>query len=141
MADYHDGPRGGIADFDGRPHAYSSVFDHEGDEYADTFDLVPVDDETLQLALEAWAISTRWWRAYLAGEPVPSGPRLLPSDRARHDELVPVLRAQIPRTPSPVAWVTGPAMKPARYHALRNSGRPRSHGAAPLPPIYAVRYA
>jgi hypothetical protein len=102
MADYHDGPRGGIADFDGRPHAYSSVFDHERGEYADAFDLVPVDDETLQLALESWAISMRWWRAYLAGEPVPSGPRALPTDRARHDEVVPVLRAQIPRTPPPV---------------------------------------
>jgi hypothetical protein len=60
MTDYYDGPRRGIADFDGRPHTYDAVFDYAQDDYAEPYDLRPVDAETLQLALEAWQIWQRW---------------------------------------------------------------------------------
>ena len=56
MTDYYDGPRGGVADFMGRPHIYRSLWADIDHERADVFELAPIDDQTLALALEDWQI-------------------------------------------------------------------------------------
>jgi len=87
MTDYYDGPRGGIADFEGRPHIYNSVLDDLRDGYTDTFLLMPIEEDLFQLALEDWAIWCRWEDAFHTGKATPETHPALPQDRARHEEL------------------------------------------------------
>lgn len=101
MTDYYDGPRRGIANFDGRPHVYDSPFDHWKDEYADLYELRAVDEATFQLALEDWNIWLRWETAYHAGAtPASTHPALGP-DRVRHDEIARHLEARLAALPGP----------------------------------------
>lgn len=93
MPGYFDGPCDGIADFDGRPHAYASVFDVEQDEYNDLFELRPVDDELLQLALESWDIYWRYERWFIRERS-----QMLPADVARRDELERIISARSRRS-------------------------------------------
>ena len=86
MTTFYDGPRGGVADFEGRPHAYASLFD-ESVGYSDTFLLMPIDDELFRFALEDWAIWLRWDEAFRAGKTPQETHPALPSDRQRHEEL------------------------------------------------------
>jgi hypothetical protein len=65
VTDWYDGPREGIADFNGMPHLYQWQFDNAKDDWADTLLLTPVDEETFRLALEDWAIWVRWEQAFL----------------------------------------------------------------------------
>ena len=67
MTDYYDGPRRGIADFDGQPHFYDSEWDDLDDDDAFTFMLTPVSPDVLLLALEDWAIWRRWETAFHEG--------------------------------------------------------------------------
>jgi len=81
LTDYYDGPRGGIAEFGGRPHVYTSQYaDLRGG--FDVYELRPVDDETFRLAIEDWQIWLRWEDAGLAGEATLETHPALPGDRA-----------------------------------------------------------
>jgi hypothetical protein len=72
VTSYWDCPRSGIADCDGQPHVYESVFEEEADDYGDFF-LRPVDETTLALALEAWALWVKWRKG--EGPPAEQHPR------------------------------------------------------------------
>ncbi|MCB9925557.1 MAG: hypothetical protein H6822_25630 [Planctomycetaceae bacterium] len=87
VTDYYDGPRGGIAEFRGKPHIYESKFDDVADEYSEAFHLFPIDRSTLELALEDWAIWLRWELAFYRGETDRETHPALPVDRQRHNEL------------------------------------------------------
>jgi hypothetical protein len=102
MTDYYDGPRRGIANFDGRPHVYDSPFDHWEDHYDDLYELRAVDEETLRLALEDWEIWLRWEAAFYAGTATVDTHPALPPDRARHDALARSLEARLAALPGPV---------------------------------------
>ena len=67
VTDYYDGPRRGVADFNGAPHAYRSLFDDSEDEWKSTFLLRPVDQDTLRLVLEDWKIWERWRKLSMKG--------------------------------------------------------------------------
>ena len=95
MTDYWDGPRGGVAQFQGRPHVYKSLFDYATDDWSDVFLLQPIDEETLELALEDWAIWKRWDAAYATGLTTTKTHPALPADRARHDELQAILAERL----------------------------------------------
>ncbi len=98
MTDWYDGPRGVVADFDGRPHAYFA------EPLEEVFELRPVDDAYLVLAVEDWAIWLRWQAANRAGlTPIETHPAL-PADRARHDEITRTLEAR--RLDAPVTYAT-----------------------------------
>lgn len=114
MTDYYDGPRRGIADFDGRPCLYESLFDDLRDEHDDIFLLRPIDEETLRLALEDWQIWLRWEEAFYAGKATTETHPALPEDRTRHEEIAAALPARL-------EVLSGPA---TRAHAIF---RPR-HG-------------
>ncbi len=62
MEDYYDGPRSGVADFDGQPHYYRSIYldSPEWNPDEDRFELSPVTAEVLAAACEAAAIFDRW---------------------------------------------------------------------------------
>lgn len=91
MADYYDGPRGGIADFCGVPHVYESTYADTGDKPGvtiDVFRLSPVAPEVFKLALEDWSIWLRWETAFHRGEITSDDahPALL-VDRPRYEQL------------------------------------------------------
>jgi hypothetical protein len=101
MTDYYDGPRAGIASFSGKPHAYASPPNFYEEGFDDFYQLRPVDDETLRLALEDWEIWLRWEAASYAGlAPIETHPAL-PEDRARHDHIAPLLAARLAALPGP----------------------------------------
>jgi hypothetical protein len=107
MTDYWDGPRGGVAQFQGRPHIYESLFDQATDDWTDVFLLQPIDDETLQLALEDWAIWKRWEAAYAAGITTIETHPALPADRPRHEELQPILSERLCVDPTTAVQAKG----------------------------------
>ncbi len=94
--DYYDGPREGLADFCGRPHYYKNSWDKAADDWSTLYELAPVDSETLQLALEQWAIWVAWNEKFRAGhvaeESHPGHGGKIP----RYDELEVILEARIP---------------------------------------------
>ncbi|MCW1921038.1 hypothetical protein OKA05_00635 [Luteolibacter arcticus] len=87
MPSFYDGPREGIADFLGRPHLYRSLWTDIDRSQPGIFELIPIDEQTLALALEDWEIWLRWERAYLAGETSQDTHPALPADKARDEEL------------------------------------------------------
>ena len=99
MTDYYDGPRGGIADFQGVPHVYESTYANVGDtpdESVDVFRLSPVALEVFALAIEDWSIWLRWETAFHRGEIIPADTHpALQIDRARHDELKRLLAGKL----------------------------------------------
>jgi hypothetical protein len=86
VTDYYDGPRGGVADFEGRPHVYEAESEEDG-RYAETFRLVPITPEQLALAQEDWAIWSRWYAACDAGSTTVATHPALPEERPRFDEI------------------------------------------------------
>ena len=107
VTDYYDGPRGGIADFHGKPHLYSSLWDESADDWSDTFLLQPVDEQTFLLAMEDWAIWCRWERAYHSGQTPHATHPALPNERARHDELNALLTPKLQVDPKQAIRVRG----------------------------------
>jgi hypothetical protein len=86
VPDWYDGPRRGVANFEGRPHLFESEF-ADLEDAEDVFRLSPLDDETLKLALEDWQIWLRWERAFHAKETSQKTHPALPEDRRRWEEL------------------------------------------------------
>ena len=65
---YYDGVRSGIADYDGEPHYFESKFNDVADEYDNEFELTPLDDETLEKAVEQWKIYRTWEIRFHSGK-------------------------------------------------------------------------
>ncbi|HXB23809.1 MAG TPA: hypothetical protein VNV25_03700 [Gemmatimonadaceae bacterium] len=84
---YWDGPREGVADFEGRPHRFVADWNAAEDDYADTFSLYPIDAATLRIAVDQWTIWRRWVAARRAGATSDDTHPALPEDRERYAEL------------------------------------------------------
>lgn len=95
IADYYDGPRVGVAELNGQPHAYENLFHIHLDDYSEYFALKPISIETLQLALEAWAIWNRWDIAFRTKNTTRDTHPALPEDRIRSDQLSRILKASL----------------------------------------------
>ena len=65
--DYYDGPRSGIADFNGSPDYFSCELCAVDGEYLDKFKLAPIDIAFLCIAKENWAIYKKWEAKFHAG--------------------------------------------------------------------------
>ena len=64
--DWYDGPRKGIADFNGVPHRFIADFaDDKG--FLDTFRLFPINESEFNLEKEQWAIFVEWNDLYEKG--------------------------------------------------------------------------
>src|SRR5688572_19946270 len=92
VTDYYDGPRGGVADFDGSPHVYRGLFSVSADDWQDDhFELGPLSPEGFALALEDWAMWVRFEAGFRAGAvPMPEDPAdwgVLPAERVRHRDI------------------------------------------------------
>lgn len=58
--DYYDGPRKGVAEFNGVPHYFECIFDESVDDRSNLFRLFPVGEEFLQCSARSWAIFKSW---------------------------------------------------------------------------------
>lgn len=91
VTDYYDGPRKGIANYQGKPHLYECIFDETADNYSESFLLTPLDLESFQLAMEDWEIWRRWEDASHSGKADESTHPALPHEAKRHAELKQIL--------------------------------------------------
>src|SRR4051812_6402070 len=89
---YDDGPREGVADYQGHPHVFVSEWDEEADGYRDAFLLKPIDDETFRLVMEDWCINQRWIAAVSLGLPTLDARTASAEDHNRREELKRLLR-------------------------------------------------
>jgi hypothetical protein len=97
---YCDGPREGVADYNGYPHVFVSEWNEEADDYGNAFLLKPIDDDTFQLVMEHLGIFRRWEAAVSQGlTTFDTGPEL-PEDRNRHEELRHLLRGPVTVDPA-----------------------------------------
>ncbi|NVD98901.1 hypothetical protein [Massilia sp. BJB1822] len=65
---WYDGPRAGVADIQGVPHRFRSLWDEKEDEYLSTFEVWPVSPVELELEIEQWCIFVDWNSRYESGE-------------------------------------------------------------------------
>ncbi len=100
LTDWYDGPRRGIADYDGGPHLFESEWRDGEDLEADTFLLMPIDTDAFSLALEDWAIWRRWETAFHQGKTSLETHPALPEDRCRHEELGRLLEGRLVLNPA-----------------------------------------
>jgi hypothetical protein len=98
--DYYDGPRLGVAELNGIPHIYEAEFDHNTDEYGDTYFLSPIDRELLAFVMEDWEIWCRWDKAQKRGEAISETHPALPHERARHEELEHLIGSRLKANPA-----------------------------------------
>ncbi len=54
VTDYQDGPRGGVADLGGIPHAYRCEWNDKADDWNEVFKLSPISPAQLRLVEEDW---------------------------------------------------------------------------------------
>jgi hypothetical protein len=94
-----DGPREGVADYDGRPHVFVSEWDEEFDDYGEGVLLKPITAETFRLVMEDTAIGRRREDAASRGLTTPDAHPASPEDRIRTEELKRLLR--LPLTVDP----------------------------------------
>lgn len=66
--EWYDGPRSGVAEINGVPHRFKSLFDEEADEYLDTFLVWPIENELLELEIEQWNLFVQWNSLYESGK-------------------------------------------------------------------------
>jgi hypothetical protein len=92
---YYDGVRSGLAEYSGKPHYFHCEWNENEDDYADIFTLTPVDDETLSLAIEQWAIWLEWEHKFHKGELLQSTHPALPGQHQRYAELKAILDTRI----------------------------------------------
>ena len=85
--DFRDGPRLGVADVEGAPHVYQSLFDSELDDYAAYCLVAPSSCDLLELVLEDWGIWVRWDEAFQRGKASKASHPALPNERERHEEI------------------------------------------------------
>jgi hypothetical protein len=95
MPDYYDGPRKGIALYNGKPHLYESRWTDIDTELEDTFLLMPLSSDIVELALEDWEIWLRWQHAFDRKEATIETHPALPEDRVRHNELAIILESKL----------------------------------------------
>ena len=65
--EWYDGPRKGVADFQGIPYRFIANFD-DGRGYLDSFNIFPIPENELKLEVEQWNIYIEWNKKYESGE-------------------------------------------------------------------------
>ncbi|HEY3703929.1 MAG TPA: hypothetical protein VGL22_02640 [Terracidiphilus sp.] len=100
VTDYYDGPPQGIANYLGSPHFYDCIFSERKQDFTSAYQLTPVNDQILQLALEDWAVWKRSEHAFNSGKTGMDAHPALPEDAGRHGEIEPVLADHLKTDPS-----------------------------------------
>lgn len=86
--DYYDRPRGGVADYDGVPHAYRCAWNDAADDWDEVFTLSPISAAQLRDVQEQWEIWRRWKSAHDANALVEGDDHpALAAERSRYEQL------------------------------------------------------
>ncbi len=151
------GPLEGIADYKGAPHCFWLLFDTANDDWSEVYLLHPLNEDTLTLALEQYAIFLRWRRKFDDGIATLGSHPVLPQERQRFDEITDVLYNRLRFTPDhciaavgrfcthPSGYPAGPGQRyltdlavcwtpvelPA-YPTLQIKGYPRKHNESAM---------
>lgn len=126
--DWYDGPRSGVADVEGIPHYFESLFDDVQDDYSELYCVWPITPWALELERESWRIFSAWNARFKAGEAnLDSHPGSGGVDE-RYDEIARLLHDQR-QVPIDARRVT------ATWTILRDAER-----SAPGGPDYVVRW-
>lgn len=99
ITNFYDGPKEGIADYSGRPHHYLYDWDEALDDYAGTFTLALVDEDTMAIALEQWNIWRKWEVGFRRGGVSQKTHPAFGGIDARYDELNATLKSRIKAIP------------------------------------------
>jgi hypothetical protein len=92
VKEFWDRPRRGFADYGGRPHTYSCLFDERADDWSGIYLLSPVSEMQLAIAKEHYEIFERWLAAHSRGLLAPADKHpALAIDRPRREELGPLV--------------------------------------------------
>lgn len=97
--DFRDGPRTGIAEYNGRPHYFACDWDTSADDYSNVFSLTPIDKETLALALEQSRLWHAWERNFQAKRVAAATHPVLGGANSRYVELSNLLKAKLAASP------------------------------------------
>lgn len=125
LTDWYDGPRRGIADYNGQPHLFESAYRDGVGADEGLFLLMPIDPETFSLALEDWDIWRRWETAFLQKRATQETHPALPEDRDRHKELEWLLEGRLAIDPAK-------AVRKAATFQVRNEPDWNGFGGRPL---------
>lgn len=93
--DYFDRPRSGVALVREQPCYFECNWNEEADDYADTYEVYPLDGDTLSLVLEQWDIFHRWHRAFHAGEVALATHPSYPGQNERYSEIDGILKRRV----------------------------------------------
>lgn len=93
--DYWDGPRSGVAEYDGRPHWFENIFNEQQDDYSDFFWLTPLNEEIFELAKQQAEMFLRWRQAFNRREVDLSTHPTLPGDRETYNRLAAVIKQEV----------------------------------------------
>lgn len=104
--DFHDGPRTGIAEYQGRAHYFSCLWDEALDDYSPAFHLWPITQATLVAALEQWAIWCTWEDNYQTGQTEANTHPGTGGIDTRYDQLQQLLDAAVAALPERAIEVT-----------------------------------
>jgi len=110
--EFYDGPRTGIADYNGKPHYFCCKWDAELGDFSEAYSLFLIDAETLQLALAQWGIWREWEFAFHSGK-VPASTHPGHGGNERYNELECLLQTRIKALVAPQARVL------ARFHPVQ----------------------
>lgn len=93
--DWYDGPRSGVADYNGQPHFFESQWADIGTADEDWFKLSPITKEVFEQEIELWGLWKKWKAAYDAGLTEQEYHPFLPADRLRGEELEELQKTQL----------------------------------------------
>jgi hypothetical protein len=93
--DWYDGPRSGVADYEGKPYFFVSQWIDVYTQKEDWFKLSPISQEIFELELERWKLWTNYQAANQAGLVGNEYHPYLPSDRLRGEALTQMLEKQL----------------------------------------------
>ena len=90
---YYDGILDGVADFQGKPHAF--VLEGDMDAEAPRYRLKPLSADEFAHFEEYWQMWRRWEDAFHRGEVSTTSPPVLPTDRDRHYAIEPSVKSAL----------------------------------------------
>jgi hypothetical protein len=93
--DWYDGPRSGVADYNGQPYFFESQWVDVGSVDKDWYMLSPIPKALFEQEVEYWKLWKKYEAAYAAGEIGPEHHPFLLLDRPRGDELLQKLQCQL----------------------------------------------
>jgi len=107
VTDFCELPRRGVADYQGEPHYFISLFDDDSNDWSDIYILYKIDERSFDLTLLAWAIERRFC-VYKADEDI-SFNRIgaLPEEKNRHSSIINLIESKINVNPSAVKYAYG----------------------------------